>query len=97
MKPCLFHPEARAEFEDAVAYYEARSPGLGLDFADEVAAAVERVLLHPPAWPSLDTNIRRCQTRRFPFGILYCEEDDTILILAVMHLHRRPGYWRDRR
>jgi hypothetical protein len=31
-----FHPEAAAEFEVAVDYYEAITPGLGLDFADEV-------------------------------------------------------------
>ena len=31
-----FHPEAEAEFGEAVDYYEGVEPGLGLDFAAEV-------------------------------------------------------------
>jgi len=34
--------------------------------------------------------------RRFPFGILYRIEPEQIVVVAVMHLRRRPGYWRDR-
>lgn len=49
------------------------------------------------AWHILEGEIRRCLTNRFPFGILYSVEADRVLILAVMHLHRDPGYWRERR
>lgn len=91
-----FHPEAQAEFERAVGYYEASEPGLGWDFALEVHAAVQNILDFPRAWPILEGDIRRCQTSRFPFGVVYAAEPSQILILAVMHLHRRPGYWNDR-
>jgi len=68
--------------------YEECEPGL---------AAVQHILSFPTAWPELDTGIRRCQLQRFPYGIIYATEQDAILIIAIMHLHRRPGYWHTRR
>jgi len=32
----------------------------------------------------------------FPFSIVYRETQDQILILAVAHHYRRPGYWLQR-
>jgi hypothetical protein len=91
-----FHPEARAEFEAAVEYYESCQQGLGWDLVIEVYAAIQSVLSHPAAWPVFDRNARRRLTRRFPFGVVYSVERSEVLILAVMHLHRRPGYWKSR-
>jgi toxin ParE1/3/4 len=45
----------------------------------------------------IDEDIRRCLTQKFPYGILYTIEPDYILILAVMHCSREPGYWKNRR
>ena len=36
-----FHPAARIEFREAVAFYEERSKGLGGEFASEVPYSVE--------------------------------------------------------
>jgi len=91
-----FHPEAEAEFLDAIGYYEDRQPGLGHDFAIEVHSAIESILSFPRAWPILEGDIRRCQTARFPYGVIYCQEGDAVFILAVMHLHRDPDYWKTR-
>ena len=91
-----FHPEAETEFVRAVEYYEEREEGLGLDFAVEIYSAIERILAHPKAWPVLEDDIRRSLVRRFPYGLLYAEEEDKIFIAAVMHLHREPDYWKHR-
>lgn len=88
-----FHPEAEAEFLEAIAYYEERQPGLGHDLAVEVYSAIKIVLESPKVWPLLVGDMRRCQTHRFPYGIVYSEELEGIYILAVMHLHRDPDYW----
>ncbi|MGJ5632303.1 hypothetical protein [Nostoc sp. CALU 1950] len=42
-------------------------------------------------------DVRRCMTRKFPYGILYTIEQDYILVLAVMHCSREAGYWKSRR
>jgi plasmid stabilization system protein ParE len=90
-----FTPVARRELDDAISYYEAKSPGLGLALAAEAEAAGHRIVAHPRAWHALDDQVRRCQLNRFPYGRVYTVEGDTALVLAVMHLHRLPGYWRD--
>lgn len=91
-----FHPDAEAEFNAAIDYYETTKYGLGLDFAHEVFSAISRAVEHPQAWPVLRGKVRRCQTARFPYGILYSQETNGIFVLAVMHLHRDPDYWKDR-
>ncbi|MFZ2445296.1 MAG: type II toxin-antitoxin system RelE/ParE family toxin [Syntrophobacteraceae bacterium] len=92
----LFHPEAKEEFLSAIDYYEGCRPGLGYDFAAEVRSTIENILSFPKAWPVLEGEIRRSQIPRFPYGIIYTEENEAILILAVMHLHRDPEYWKRR-
>lgn len=91
-----FHPAAEAEFSDAIGYYEDVDPGLGQDFAVEVYSAVERAVAYPRAWATLEGEVRRVLVRRFPYGVLYSEEEHDIVVLAVMHLHRDPEYWKSR-
>lgn len=88
-----FHPEAEKELNEAVDYYEEKEPGLGYDFAVEAYAAIQRSVTFPKAWPIVGRCARRSLLRRFPYGILYQESGDEIFIVAVMHLHREPGYW----
>lgn len=91
-----FHPAARAEYREAAAFYESRRSGLGAAFSIEVEAALTRILNAPDQWRVIEQDVRRCLTHTFPYGILYTIEDNSILIVSVMHLRRRPGYWRDR-
>ncbi len=92
-----FHPEAEKEFYEAVDYYEDVEAGLGYDFTLEVYSAIKRAMEFPKAWAILDGNVRRSLVKRFPYGILYFEEKNEIIILAVMHLHREPNYWKNRK
>ncbi len=92
-----FHPEAEQELNQAIDFYESITPGLGLDFAAEVFSAIQRAMDFPKAWSVLEGDIRRSLVRRFPYGILYSAEQEGIYILAVMHLHREPGYWKERK
>ncbi|WP_082926117.1 type II toxin-antitoxin system RelE/ParE family toxin [Halomonas sp. G11] len=91
-----FHPEAEAELAESTEYYEDIEPGLGWDFALEVYSAIERAHRHPEAWTLLEGDIRRSLVRRFPYGVLYALENDDVFVLAVMHLHREPNYWKNR-
>ena len=91
-----FHPEAREEFLAAIDLYNQVEPGLGLDFAGEINAAVELIEAFPNAWTLVDFEIRRCLVRRFPYALLYVVEGDFVMIYAVMHVHRNPDYWKMR-
>ena len=91
-----FHPEARLEYREAAVFYEARRSGLGAAFTLEVEAAIQRILEAPQRWRVIEQDVRRCLTHTFPYGILYTVEPESILIVAVMHLRRKPGYWQTR-
>jgi len=91
-----FHNEAEEEFNNAIDYYEKVQKGLGYDFAIEVYETIERIITFPEAWPTLEDDIHRCLTKRFPYGIIYSIEPEGIFILAVMHLKRDPDYWKSR-
>ena len=92
----LFHPDAEAELNAAIDYYEDIEKGLGYDFSLEIFSALERIMAFPKAWLVIEDGIRRSLVRRFPYGILYAEEKDKIYIVAVMNLHRDPEYWKHR-
>jgi plasmid stabilization system protein ParE len=93
-----FLQPAEQELSEAVEYYEAQELGLGFELFEEVWAAIERIKQYPEAWQPVSPRACRCQTHRFPYGVIYQVrgEEDEILIVAVAHLHRKPGYWRNR-
>jgi plasmid stabilization system protein ParE len=88
--------EARMEMMGAAQFYEQKKAGLGSSFLELVARAVDDVERYPRRWPALGKGVRRRLIGRFPYGILYRVGRDEITIIAVMHLHRDPGYWRKR-
>ncbi|MBI4470112.1 MAG: type II toxin-antitoxin system RelE/ParE family toxin [Acidobacteria bacterium] len=89
-----FHPGALEEYEEATLYYAQRDPALAREFVAVVEDAIRRILEAPERWRVLDEDVRRCLTRVFPDGVLYTIEPEFILILAVMHCSREPGYWK---
>jgi len=97
MKPVEFHPDAAEEARDAVAYYEAKRPGLGDDFRAELEAALVLIQQSPQMYAIESGAVRLCPLHRFPFSIYYEELTDRIWIAAVAHQRRRPGYWARRR
>ncbi|MEP7120084.1 MAG: type II toxin-antitoxin system RelE/ParE family toxin [Byssovorax sp.] len=96
-----YHRDAREELSAAADWYEARRPGLGLDFVAEVTRAVASIRENPETWPRWEgvlmrVPVRKFVLRQFPFSIPYLVHEDTIVVLAVAHGRRRPGYWRAR-
>lgn len=87
---------AQRELDEAIEYYNAESPGVGEQFLLEVLSTLERIRQYPTAWHPYTQNTRRCQTRRFPYGVVDQILEAEILIVAVAHLHREPGYWQKR-
>ena len=96
MKPYRFHPEADAEFTEALRYYAGLSPELGARFYDEVEAAIADACAHPRHFRMIDPPLRRRLLAGFPYALLYIDEPDRVWISAVAPLKRDPGYWRHR-
>ncbi len=91
----FFNEKARAEFLAAMRYYEAEQPGLGRRFLREADRCLEHARAFPEAFAKVDDQCRRAPMRRFPYGVIYRRRGERLEVMAVMHLHREPGYWRD--
>lgn len=91
-----WHPEAEAEVIAAAQFYETQVRGLGADFLDEVDATVKRIGEAPERWRMLEAGIRRCLTRRFPYGIYYRAIPGEVRILVVKHHSRHPDHGKGR-
>ena len=97
MRRVEFHPEAYMEADEARSWYENNSPGLGMAFIEAVQMAVDSIQDNPDMWPPYKYGTRRFFLRRFPFSLVYRHDATKIQIIAIAHLRRRPGYWRNRR
>ena len=91
-----FHPEALAEYEDAAQHYAGCQKDLEIRFIAAIEAVLDQIAKNPEWGIILEDDIRRWLARIFPYAVLYSIESDYLLIIAVMHCHREPGYWRYR-
>ena len=91
-----FLPPAKAELVEAISFYNKQSEGLGYEFAAEVKKTLERIIQYPDAWFKLSKRTSRCRTNRFPYGLIYQIREQSLLIVAVMHLSRDPKTWKSR-
>jgi plasmid stabilization system protein ParE len=90
------HPDARAELREARRWYDKRSPLSATAFAHAVDNAVSRILEAPTQYPLADHRTRKFVFQHFPFNIFYLPIESEIVIIAVAHQKRRPGYWCNR-
>jgi plasmid stabilization system protein ParE len=96
VKPLELHPAAVAEGEEAAAWYAERDPRVAARFMEELDAALARIAEAPHRWPVYLHGTRRVRLTRFPYLVPYREEPSRILVVAIAHGKRKPGYWRKR-
>lgn len=96
MRPVRFLPQARDELRESQAYYDRARSGLGSEFLAEVERIVNMLRERPRLGAPGPASTRRFSLRRFPYSVIYRVESDELLIVAVAHHRRRPGYWRSR-
>ncbi|HMP97260.1 MAG TPA: type II toxin-antitoxin system RelE/ParE family toxin [Kiritimatiellia bacterium] len=96
MTLAAFDPDARTEFLAAIEYYEECQIGLGRRFREAVEVEVHAIASMPYRFRVLRAPFRRCLVPKFPYAIIFVPEPRFILIVAVAHTKRKPGYWHDR-
>ena len=88
--------EAEDDLEDAALWYEGHRRGLGEQFLDEILHAIGLIEENPQSYPQIHGEIYRAVIRRFPFGIFYLLEEETVVVLAIIHASRDPISWKNR-
>jgi plasmid stabilization system protein ParE len=92
----VFHELAEADLATAFVWYSQRSSSAADELWQEIRRTIEAIARNPAQFARFDENARGGLVRRFPFRIVYRYDSSRILILAVAHVKRRPGFWHDR-
>lgn len=87
---------AQAEVDEAVAYFDAQHAGLGDRFEADLLATVHSVTERPLSGKLIGGRVRKMRFRTFRYNVIYVPDPDEIVIIAVAHHRRRPGYWHSR-
>jgi len=91
-----FTAEAREDLFEAADYYEGKEAGLGKRLRDEVARVLLTIASAPYLWRERRGGYRRVNCPVFPYYLAYVVRGDVLVVVAVAHASRRPGFWRDR-
>lgn len=91
------HAAAQAELAEAAGWYAEREPAAAVRFVDVIAEALETIGAMPLAFPLIagGAGARRMRIRRFPYVLIYVTSP-SLVVLAIAHTRRKPGYWRKR-
>jgi len=90
-------PEAQADLAEGRDWYEAASAGLGDAFIAEVEASIRSAADWPNAATPVEGPIRRALVARFPYGVFYVLEEETLVVLGCVHVRRHARVWKSRR
>ncbi len=89
-------PEAEAELQDAVEYYDSKGTDLGDRLMEAYFRALDRIRDFPHVHPKGRLKTRKCKLQRFPYTLVYLIGGELIIVYALAHQSRKPGYWRGR-
>ena len=93
----VIKPFAESDASDAAKWYNNKREGLGDEFLLALDAKINEIQRNPNQFQLIYKNIRRALTERFPYGIFYVFEHDTIYVLAIVHTSRNPKVWKKRK
>ena len=93
----LIKPFAEKDATEAARWYNLQRDGLGVEFLFALEAKINAIKRNPKQFKVIYKNVRRALTERFPYGIFFIVERETIYILAILHTSRNPKIWKHRK
>jgi len=66
-------------------------------FQNAIRNAGVTIRQFPRRWPFLFRDFRKYTLRQFPFSVIYQEMLTEIVVFAIAHANRSPGYWKNRK
>ena len=92
-KPVEYLPGAQLDVEESAAWYEEQEPGVGDRFHAAVEMTEQKVRRNPQFGAPHRRTTRKRRVARFPHNLIYREEAERIVVIAVAHAKRREEYW----
>ncbi len=97
MYKLIIKPFAEEDAKDAANWYNEKREGLGNEFLLALEAALNAIQRNPNHYQVVYKGLKRALTVRFPYGIFFTIEEDTIYVLAIVHTSRSPKVWKKRK
>ncbi len=91
-----FHPDAEAEFDEALSWYESQKEGLGQNLFNDYIAIEDRLKTMPEQFPLVMERVRRANLSQFPFSVFFVIIQTSVFVYAVFHQKRNPQDWVER-
>lgn len=95
MKPVRFLESAREDVRRGKSYYHTINPELARSFQKAVEVAVKAAAAQPLAMQIISHEVRHWPLETFPHGVLYRDEGEFLLVLAVFHPKQAPDKWQE--
>ncbi len=94
----IIEKPAQLDIDEAFAWYEGQSIGLGFRFIQHLDETIEAVIRNPYFAFAVVKSVRSTSLSVFPYEVIYLidEPKQTVFVLAVGHLYRKPGWFRQR-
>jgi plasmid stabilization system protein ParE len=92
----VVRPLAEADLEQAVSWYEDERAGLGSRFLTDVDQVFARIRAMPQQFPVVSGDTRRALLQTFPYAAYFRATDESLVVVAILHLRREPNVWRGR-
>ena len=83
------HPQASADINRGIAFYESQSYGLGAYFRTMVVSAIDSLQFFPMIHATVH-GYRRMLVDRFPYAVYYKILNDTVVVLSVLDTRMNP-------
>ena len=96
MTPVGLSTAAERDVEVALGWYDARQPGVGNAFLNDLHLTLARVCRYPTAYPRVHPTARRAPLSRFPYTGTCRASGDGVVVLAVLHDRLNPHRTVDR-
>jgi len=89
-----FSPEALVDARETRRWYAERSVTAGERFEAELRRTIDLAALLPQAGSLGPGETRRLRLHGFPHSLIYRAGPSVLVVLAIAHERREPGYWR---
>lgn len=93
----IINPNAESDSTETAIWYNLQREGLGEEFLLALEAKLNEIQRNPNQCMTTYKNVKRAFLKRFPFGVFFIIEGNTIYILAIVHTSRSPKIWQKRK
>jgi plasmid stabilization system protein ParE len=93
MSELKFLALAQNELDDIFESLEHQKKNQGYRFIEEIEKMLKLIKAYPTAWRKSSTHTHKCFLNSFPYAIIYQYIDNTIIVVAIMSLHKKPIHW----